>query len=401
MRIKQKMYNVCGVMAMIPAFLPCSTMIAYASDASGLSGRVISNSDGLTTLFYTYGFQGSMETISKLPWVGTVLSGIISIACLIGLFVTCFGIIMSMLYLSSRNLFDRVHEIKSAGKGQKFFGIQAMGSQVFNGNFGTGLDAIVGFFLALLPDVREYSYFKEGDTTHNLKENETFTTFILKISLPTIMTVFFFSIGFNGVLWQAYGTIVEGMGTAAETFVDAELSKYVERALHTGSSYDFAFSASGTERGKKCQKIASELYRVARKNTSDLTTESQVAIGASIDKWVTKNFYKEDRDNWVSKLGFNENDDADFDNMVINVVTNSSKESLSDDSGTAIDVCDPASDVLGVGISSNDNAYVHVIVRREVKASSPNYFTVKEKKKGLGKVSGTNNSKPIQDNLDD
>ncbi|MEY8333115.1 hypothetical protein AALB53_08425 [Lachnospiraceae bacterium 47-T17] len=381
MRIKQKYY----MMASSGLAVLLATMNPLVALASGITGRLITNDDGLTALFNTYAFSGSMETIAKVPWIGTFLSGIISVACLIGLVTTCFGIIMSMLYLSAKSLFDRVHEIKSAGKGQKFFGIQAMGSEIFNGNFGTGLDAIVGFVLALLPDVREYSYFKEGDMAYNLKENETVTTFILKISLPTIMTVFFFSIGFNGVLWQAYGNVVDAMGIAAETFVDTELSQYVERALNTGASYKFGFKAAGTSLSKKCDKIASKLYSEARKNTADVSTEMQGEIGKSIDKWVTGNFYK-DQSKWAKTLGFT-GEDADYENMVVEVIINNTKSEYGDDN-SVIDISDNASKVFGYNFTkAGQDATVHVLVSRKVKSSSPNYFTVKE-----SKGSGSGNS---------
>ena len=363
---------------------------------SEMTGRLVNGGDELTALFNTYAFQGSMSTIAKIPWVGPILSGIISVSCFIGLFMVCFGIIMSMLYLSARNLFDRVHELKSAGKGQKFFGFMSMGKEVFNGNYGTGLDAIVGFILAFAPDVKEYSYFKEGSNNFNLTENETVTTFILKISLPTIMTIFFFSMGFNGVLWNMYGVVVNGMGTAAKAFVDTSLSQGVERLLNTGASYQFSFAATKTARGKKCQDIASDLYRNARKNTADLSTENQIAIGASIDKWVTKNFYT-NKSGWVEN--FDVDDPSDFENMRTSVVINSNSTDLTtgDD---VIDVHARVDDVFGVSTTdTKGDMYVHVLVQRVLKTKSPNYFTVKESKsssKGNSEGKGTFES-PVLD----
>ena len=81
MRIKQKYY----MMASSGLAVLLATMNPLVALASGITGRLITNDDGLTALFNTYAFSGSMETIAKVPWIGTFLSGIISVACLIGL----------------------------------------------------------------------------------------------------------------------------------------------------------------------------------------------------------------------------------------------------------------------------------------------------------------------------
>ena len=81
---------------------------------------VFASDEALTSIFTSPAFSGSMETISKLNWVGWLLSGIISVFCLVGLFLTVFRIMTSLMYLSGRNVFDKIHEIKTANTGNAF-----------------------------------------------------------------------------------------------------------------------------------------------------------------------------------------------------------------------------------------------------------------------------------------
>ena len=92
---------------------------------------------------------------------------------------------------------------------------------------------IIGFVLSLLPDIKAYSDYNPDKPAYNLEESDTITTYLLKISLPTIMTILFFSLGFSGTLWQAYGNVVDAMAVAAEKVVQVDLAGYVNKALNS------------------------------------------------------------------------------------------------------------------------------------------------------------------------
>ena len=122
--------------------------------------------DNLLDLFDSYAFRGSLKTIDKFNWVGKLMSYIISVFSMIGLFLVCYQRLISLLYLAGRNTFDTVHEIKSSlsgGSGRDAFGIRSMFTNAMQGGgqYGTGLDAIVGFLLSLLPDVKKYSDYNQ------------------------------------------------------------------------------------------------------------------------------------------------------------------------------------------------------------------------------------------------
>lgn len=191
----------------------------------------------LTDLFYTTAFSGSWEVFSKFNWLGNLLNFCISAFSLIGLVFVVLRFTITILYKANESLFDRVYELKGKGQGTGFFGIPTMGKELVSGNYGVGADVIIGFVLSLLPNVKEYSDYNPNKTSFNLKEDDTLTTYVLKMSMPTIMTIFFFSIGYNGTLWKAYGNVVNGMATAANGFLDVNLANYVDKALNVGSYY--------------------------------------------------------------------------------------------------------------------------------------------------------------------
>ena len=67
--------------------------------------------DNLLDLFDSYAFRGSLKTIDKFNWVGKLMSYIISVFSMIGLFLVCYQRLISLLYLAGRNTFDTFHEI--------------------------------------------------------------------------------------------------------------------------------------------------------------------------------------------------------------------------------------------------------------------------------------------------
>ena len=76
---------------------------------------------------------------SKFNWLGWLMQLIISTFCLIGIFLTMYQMLVTLLYLSSRTSFDRIHEIKNAGKGGKILGLPNLFKDtIVTANNGTG-----------------------------------------------------------------------------------------------------------------------------------------------------------------------------------------------------------------------------------------------------------------------
>lgn len=358
--------------------------------------------DNLLNLFDSYAFRGSLKTIDKFNWVGKLMSYIISVFSMIGLFLICYQRLISLLYLAGRNTFDTVHEIKSGlsgGGGRDAFGIRSMFTNAMHGGgqYGTGLDAVVGFLLSLLPDVKKYSDYNPERMAFNLQEEDSCTTYMLKTAIPTIMLIFFFAMGFNGTLWQGYGVIVSAMGTAAEQLVATDLSSIVSTAMNTGKSYKFSWDASGSDYGDFMQSLVTSVYKQALKNGKDYTSSAQQSIGKYVDDiFLTGKGYKDslkinlgstgktasissgsssifkDGDSLAKAIGtvtgFKGEDDAK--NLDFSVISNSTKESYQ--ISNAAEIVISAYDV-GLNSSANGN-YIHVIISRKKNSDETMYW---------------------------
>lgn len=359
--------------------------------------------DNLLDLFDSYAFRGSLKTIDKFNWVGKLMSYIISVFSMIGLFLVCYQRLISLLYLAGRNTFDTVHEIKSSlsgGSGRDAFGIRSMFTNAMQGGgqYGTGLDAIVGFLLSLLPDVKKYSDYNPERMAFNVQEDDSCTTYMLKTAIPTIMMIFFFAMGYNGTLWQGYGVIVDAMGTAADQLVSTDLNSIVSTAMNTGKAYKFSWDASGSDYGDFMQDMVKAVYKQALKNGRDYTSDTQQSVGSYVDsifltgKGYNKSdmkLYKGSTNKTISigkgkgsiftdadtlakaignTTGFKGEDDAK--NLTYTVISNSTKDSYK--ISNAVELVISAYDV-GLNSSANGN-YIHVTISRKKNSDETMYW---------------------------
>lgn len=370
----------------------------------------------LTDLFETEAFHGSWEIFTKVNFIGQLLQTIISFCSLIGLFMTVVRIILNMVYLSNKNLWNRVHDIKAEGKGAKFFGMGNISKSIFSANYGTGLDAFVAFFMSLLFDVKAYSdYSDEGDFKYNFEDKDTITMYILKSALPVIMTVFFFTMGFNGTLWKAYGNVVNGMGMAAEAFVEERLSVIVNRALNSGSNPSFGYSADGTEYGAFKQSVAKTMYNNVISHMTDLSSDSKLKVGAAVDSWIGSNIdclaysalglLDETTQKYVDSY-------LDPGNDKVTSLNNKTQESLA-----AIKLTDQQArnleysvvvnktasypnactvDASELGLSADSGLYLHVFVTKKANSDETKYFEVKQEEESKSKSGTSDSKKPSQ-----
>lgn len=333
----------------------------------------LSHASDLTDLFTTVAFSGSWELFAKFNWLGKALQFLISTFCLLGIVLTVIRVTITILYKSSESIFGRVHEIHTRAQGNQFFGLPTAVKEVAGGNFGTGADAIIGFLFFLLPDIVVYSDYNPDKLAYNLQKDDTLTTYFLKISLPTIFTIFFFAIGFNGVLWQAYGNIVDAMATVAKKAVDVDLASYVNKALNAGAYYQFSLS-DGTEVGAFKEKVAKSLYNKMLLKMDDLSTSQMQTVGSKIQTWVDAQVTPDDIDFHLN-TGEGARKVADDDKVIKNFtysVEINSNSNAPEGKGIyhrAVPIGD-----LGVTVSGEVSYYVHLIITKDPNADETNYF---------------------------
>lgn len=387
--------------ALLFAVLIVMPSISYADDSS------------LTNLFYTDSFHGNWEVFTKMNFVGKIMSYTISAFSLLGIFTIGMRTMITMLYLSGKNFWDNVDEIKSQGKNNKFFGLGVMANDTWNAKYGVGLDAFVSFALSLFPNIKAYSDYA-ADRKHpgNFEESDTMVTYLLKSALPNMFVIFAFSMGFNGVLWQAYGTVVNAFGVAADSFVNERLDVIVTRALNTGSNYTFGYSADKTKYGEFKQSIAKSIYSKVCSKSTDLSTDTKLAIGQGVDKFVSscvdyysytalgvvtddtqgkgkqaiKAKWKDSLDNgtdvpqYISEyVKSTPISDQQAGNLEYSVVIN--KTSSYDNAQTI------NASLLGL---QSDDYYIHLFISKKANSDETNYFEVKKDEKKS--KSGTSDS---------
>lgn len=317
----------------------------------------------LTKIFTTKAFRGSWEVLNKFSWLGIGLQFIISFFCLLGLVLIMYSRLVSMLYLSSRNIWDNVNEIKEANKGAGF-GIPSLLKNTFNSNYGGGADAFIGFLYGLLPDVKRHSDFGPGKGYYNLSDTDNINTYMLKTAPMTVMLIFVFTIGFSGTLVRAYGAAVDGLATVADYAVDVNYSRYIDQLVSTGKSYKFTSGSDGSDKGAVLQRIEESAYRKILAQSGITDGDIRQSIGAQVEAKI--NAFAQDGA-FSSKLGIAQADLLDWKTIEYEVVVTQSKTQPTN----SIEI--PFSDVGITSSDGTDNSAVIYLTRK--KAQNTTIFT--------------------------
>lgn len=364
----------------------------------------------LTEVFTTDAFTGTWEVFSKFNFLGMIMNYIISAFSLFGLFLVAWQRFATLLYLSGRSLFDRIHEIKESAKGTKIFGLEGLLLNPLkdSSKYGTGIDAIMSFFMSLCPDMKAASDYAETGGPYNLTENDSVTTYVLKISIPTIMTIFFFTIGFSGTFFQIYGNVVEAMATATDHFVDTKLSTYVDRLINKGAAYKFAYEDDGSNVGKLRQNIAESMYTQVIKNITNPTSDATLLIGKQIDDIVSSDFTAEAISAALGSVNDNEGGnrlkwDGSEDtatNVQFSVVVNANSQAFSGEVSNAPYNLTTLACGFPIGSSfANDGGigYVHVIFSKKSNSIEHNYFATPNEKSNNSSGKNAGNAEQIKE----
>lgn len=242
------------------------------------------HAEGFTDVFYTNSFRGSFEWFKKMDWLGMVVQAVISIFSLVGVSLIVIRIMTSMLYLSAKGLWEEVHDLKQSGGESEMYdlGLLNMAKTWAKGKSGTGLDAILGAVLVLLPDVKRYSDFGEK-SGQNFDADTSISQYMLKIALPTVLAVFFLAMGFNGTLVKGLAVTVDAMGTIADHAVSVNYSGFIDDLVNSGTGYKFMSGNDGTEAGKLAVNVQKEVYGKVVSKIRGADSAQLYAIGQKIE----------------------------------------------------------------------------------------------------------------------
>lgn len=276
MKIKMRSRNYTALFVCFVAFCVASASTLCVS----------ASADTFTEVFHTNSFRGSFAWFQKVDWIGTLVQAVISIFSLVGAALIIIRIMTSMLFLSAKGLWEEVHDLKQTGESEMYdFGVINMAKSWAKGKSGTGLDAIFGAVLMLLPDVKRYSDFGEK-SGQKFEEDTTISQYMLKIALPTVLAIFFLAMGFNGTLVKGLAVTVDAMGTLADHAVSVNYSGFVDDIVAAKGGYKFAFAADGTDKGKFQQGLAKEIYGRVIGECGDLNEAQLNTLGLNVENAV-------------------------------------------------------------------------------------------------------------------
>lgn len=354
----------------------CIVCIAWISNKV-----VVLAADNFTDIFYTNSFRGSFEWFKKLDWIGMLVQAVISVFSLVGVSLIVMRIVTSMLFLSSKGLWEEVHDLKQSGESEMFdFGFVNMAKTWAKGKAGTGLDAILGAVLILLPDVKRYSDFGEK-SGQKFDEDISMSQYILKISLPTVLAVFFLAMGFNGTLIKGLAVTVDAMGTLADKAVSVNYSGFIEDLIASGSGYKFAYGMDSTEEGSLKESIAKDLYGRVVSEARGASQAQLYSIGQAIEQQIEDGFDGAISDSTqISQQvrdGLDgENSDRYYSYLGFDVVVNTSQESGVEGSWD-ISLSDILSNVSGLTATEGYAKYYHIFIK-QTNSFDGSYFNVDE-----------------------
>lgn len=319
----------------------------------------LASAPDLTEIFSTKAFQGSWEVIYQFNWLGAIMNYIISFFCLLGLMLIMYSRMVTLLYLSSRNTWDNVHDIKESSKGP-FLGFPALFQNTMQSNYGSGLDAFVSFFLGLLPDVKKYSdYNPDNMAKGTLNDDDNALNYILKTAIPTITLMFFLSIGFSGTLARSYGTVVSAMARFADNVVSQNLDQYVDEIFQVGNTPDSTLK-DGTAFGDFRYKTNRQVYSKCLQVIGVADQETKDALMTACEQAVSTNITA---DTVSGMLGTTISKDNDWKNIKANVVLSTNAQ------GSANAIVIPVSDILN---GANTDKYIHITFKKT--GTQENYF---------------------------
>lgn len=310
--------------------------------------------DNLTDLFQTKVFKGSWEFLTDFGWLAGFMNWIISAFCFIGLCLIILSRLTSILYLSSKPIFDRIDDIKSSGRGQNFFGFKALFADTWNAKHDSGADSIFNFVLGLAPNIKRYSDYNPDNPNPAVSEDDTVLNYILKMIGPTVIAIVLLSMGYGGQFGKMFGMITDGVMVVVDEFVNYRLDDFIDDTIHTGENYKFTLGNDKTAEGKLKEKAANGVYKSVT-SKFPLSTEQKSAIGRKIEDMVRTNL---DAGTVASSLPEGSKLDLSKDSawqaLKVDVVMNSNP--TADNSIMTVDLKND------LGFTGSGESYIHVYI---------------------------------------
>lgn len=324
--------------------------------------------NGVSDIFNMEAFVGNTKWFEKWNFVGQIIQGGISIGGFVAAVVVAAQMLITVIYFSSPNLWDQVNEIKVVKQKKGIISYTASifptNKEKFFGNMSNGSDIILDYLILMCPNVKRYS--ENADDEYESMGTWFMSTFFKKVIL--LLTI---SMMLNGSFMKLYMVVVDGLGVAAERFVETDSEAIVNKMLNTGANYDFTLGTTGkgvdSVQGDLCTKIYKEII----KTSNNVDTDSKYTIGTEIEKYVKNNFTEKSmREKLIGVSSDYKMTEDDWERVTVKVVMNGSS--------TSTNGFDISADKLGLedSASGSQKRYLHVYLQAGRAVDTTKYFSV-------------------------
>lgn len=215
---------------------------------------------------------------------------------IIAYFAFYFSVFTSIVYLSNKNLFDIVDELKSsAGSDSESKGFMnnikvavegfksGGSSQALTGGF----DNIIVFILILAPNFKKYSMYSnvEGDDDGKTKlsKDDTVGSYILKISISSIIFMTIISMMMSSRLFLIFANLGDVLQAKVGILASEQVNIKLANWLNVSGMYEFSYNNSGQPSDEIANSMANQILTTVLKDLDNVTDDQVFAIGKSIE----------------------------------------------------------------------------------------------------------------------
>lgn len=224
----------------------------------------------LLKIYNTNMMRGTWKWIEKFSFFGKANNVVVSF---IGLASNCallFRQSVTIMYLSQRAFWDRVHDVHGS-KGQGGFGI----------------DAILERLMAIIPDLKEWSDWNTRSGV-KLSDDDDVWTFVIKSAPSSVGLLLVSTMAYNGTLGRVWANCADGLGTVFEVFTTINLGDKIQNVITKQQGYAFTYE-DGSYLGKFKQKLAKAIYTKVSSEAQLHDTVQFNKLGEDIETWIEAN----------------------------------------------------------------------------------------------------------------
>lgn len=348
--------NILGSLFILCACVVLFKLSCIQADAAPMSG--------VSDIFNSRTFIGDTKWLEKMNWVGRAVNMFISIGGTIAAVIIAVQLMLTLIYWGNPNLWDSVNQVKVVDQKKGLLNYTASlfsgGKSAMVGNLSRGSDIIMDYLILIAPNIKKYSENAED-------EFENFTTWLMGTFMKKCLLLLAISMMINGSLLQAYMVVVDGMGVAAQRFVEIDSKTLVNNMLSVGDNYQFSVGASGTGVDKLQGDVAGAIYKEVMKSSKISTSDYKYTIGSNIERYVRSNITKDNIQSYLIGPGAKDGKltDEDFERVRIEVVLNGT-------SGTTNGLTISSSDLQLEDVGKP--RYIHLYFTLKSKGDTTNYF---------------------------